>query len=48
MKQLFYFWGSVLLASAISMNAAAADVKYKTEKERLSYAIGTQIGRSLH
>lgn len=47
MKQLFYFWGSVLLASAISMNAAAADVKYKTEKERLSYAIGTQIGRSL-
>lgn len=47
MKQLLYFWGSVLLASAISLNALAAESQYKTEKERLSYAIGTQIGRSL-
>lgn len=47
MKQLFYFWGSVLLASAIAMNAMAAESKFKTEKERLSYAIGTQIGQSL-
>jgi len=46
-KQLFYFWGSVLLASAIAMNAMAAESKFKTEKERLSYAIGTQIGQSL-
>ena len=47
MKRLFYTWGSVLLAAAISMNAAAAASKYKTEKERLSYAIGVQIGGSL-
>ncbi len=47
MKRLFYFWGSALLASAIAMNAAAAESKFKTEKQRLSYAIGTQIGQSL-
>lgn len=47
MKQLFYFWGSILLASAVTMNAFAADSKYTTEKERLSYAIGVQIGGSL-
>lgn len=47
MKQLFYFWGSILLASAVTMNAVAADAKFTTEKERLSYAIGVQIGGSL-
>lgn len=47
MKQLIYSWGSILLACAISMNAQAADNKYKTEKARLSYAIGVQIGGSL-
>lgn len=47
MKQLFYFWGSILLASAVTMNAVAADSKFTTEKERLSYAIGVQIGGSL-
>lgn len=47
MKKLFYFWGSVLLACAVTLNAAAEDGKFKTEKERLSYAIGMQIGTSL-
>lgn len=47
MKQLFYFWGSILLACAVTMNAVAADSKFTTEKERLSYAIGVQIGGSL-
>lgn len=47
MKRLFYFWGAILMTSAISVNAVAADGKYKTEKERLSYAIGMQIGGSL-
>jgi FKBP-type peptidyl-prolyl cis-trans isomerase FklB len=46
-KQLFYFWGSILLACAVTMNAVAADSKFTTEKERLSYAIGVQIGGSL-
>jgi FKBP-type peptidyl-prolyl cis-trans isomerase FklB len=46
-KQQIYFWGSLLLALAISTNALAAGSKYKTEKERLSYAIGVQIGGSL-
>jgi FKBP-type peptidyl-prolyl cis-trans isomerase FklB len=50
-KQLFSFWSSLLLVSAVSMNAVAADTntnaKFTTEKERLSYAIGVQIGGSL-
>lgn len=45
-KQRFYFISSVLLACAMSMNVLAAS-KYKTEKQRLSYAIGVQIGSSL-
>jgi len=44
-KKLFYFWGSILLAFAVTQNAAAD--KFKTEKERLSYAVGMQIGNSL-
>ena len=47
MKQQIYFWGSLLLACAISTNALAAGSNYKSEKERLSYAIGVQIGGSL-
>lgn len=47
MKQLISFWVAVLLASAISMNVTAAETTFKTEKQRLSYAIGTQVGRSL-
>ena len=35
------------MASAVTMNAVAADSKFTTEKERLSYAIGVQIGSSL-
>lgn len=46
MKKLIYFCASLLLVGAVSTNAAA-EGKFKTEKERLSYAIGTQIGRSL-
>lgn len=47
MKRHFYFWGSAMLACAMSMNAAAAGKKPSTDKERLSYAIGVQIGGSL-
>jgi FKBP-type peptidyl-prolyl cis-trans isomerase FklB len=46
-KKLIYFWGSVLLAGAVSMNALAAEKKLASDKERLSYAIGVQIGKSL-
>jgi FKBP-type peptidyl-prolyl cis-trans isomerase FklB len=46
-KKLFHFWGSILLVGAVSLNAAAAEGKFATEKERLSYAIGVQIGNSL-
>jgi len=45
-KRLFPILAVALLATATSMNVGAAE-KYKTEKQRLSYAIGTQVGRSL-
>ena len=47
MKQQIYFWISVLFASAVTLNAMAADSKFSSEKERLSYAIGVQLGGSL-
>jgi len=46
-KKQFSLWAALLLSSAIAMNVFAAEGTYKTEKQRLSYAIGTQIGRSL-
>jgi len=45
-KKAFYFLGTVLLAGAVAANASAAD-KYTSQKDRISYAIGTQIGNSL-
>lgn len=47
MKQQFYFWGSVMLACAVSLNATAAGKKLTSDKDRLSYAIGVQIAGSL-
>lgn len=47
MKQQFYFWGSIMLVCAVSMNATAAGTKLTSDKARLSYSIGIRIGDSL-
>jgi FKBP-type peptidyl-prolyl cis-trans isomerase FklB len=47
-KPIHYIAVLALLGSAIVLPAAmAADKKYTTEKERFSYALGVQLGRSL-
>lgn len=47
MKRTIYFWASVLMASAVATGALAEGGKFASEKERLSYAIGVQLGGSL-
>lgn len=46
MKESIYFWGTVLLTCAVTVNAGAAE-KFTTEKQKLGYAIGIQIGSNL-
>jgi FKBP-type peptidyl-prolyl cis-trans isomerase len=46
-KQPLRIWFIILFISAVTTTALAADKKFASEKERLSYAIGVQIGGSL-
>jgi FKBP-type peptidyl-prolyl cis-trans isomerase FklB len=38
---------AIAALSVLSLTVSAADSKYKTQKERLSYAVGVQLGSSL-
>lgn len=38
---------TIAVLSMLAFTASAADSKYKTQKERLSYAVGVQMGSSL-